>query len=269
MIFLLPIQKSSLVYKHFNSFQPSISFHSIHPASQASSAIPITFYTAPVQRLLVLARELGPVVGEAVVEPEGGPDQLVVAGAAAGAAQRQVHAVDVLGADALGLDAQGALGLAEVLVGVRGRQVPTAAQRVLHDGGGEVGVCAAVVGFQQLFGEVRHDVDGLGRREEADDGAVAEEAQVAVIGHDVHGAVPRHLRGRGLAGPDVVVGADVAAVKADARSAPEHLLPGRGVDAVQQGLRDGISKREGHLGDLCGFSIRLLEIWEHLLKWSA
>lgn len=68
---------------------------------------------------------------------------------------------------------------------------------------------------------------GLGGGEQADGGAVAEEAQVAVVGDDVDGgAAPGGLVGGCLARPDVVDGADVAAVEADAGPRPEHVPPG-------------------------------------------
>lgn len=59
--------------------------------------------------LVVLEQELGPVVGELVVAVKGPPDDLVVPGALAGAAQREVHAVHVLWRRALGFDVQVAL----------------------------------------------------------------------------------------------------------------------------------------------------------------
>ena len=64
----------------------------------------------------------------------------------------------------------------------------------------------------------------------ADGGAVAEEAEVAVVGHDVDGAVPGDVVGVGDAGADVVDGGDVAAVEADSGPVAPHLLPGGGVE---------------------------------------
>lgn len=78
-------------------------------------------------------------------------------------------------------------------------------------------------------------VYGLVGCEEGDEGPVAEEAQVAVVGYNVDGAVPGYLGWRGLAGPDVVIGTDVAAVEADARSETEHSVPGGGIDVVEEG----------------------------------
>lgn len=60
---------------------------------------------------------------------------------------------------------------------------------------------------------------GLPCSQQAYGGAVAEEAQVAVVGDDVDGAAsPGGLVGGRLAHADVVDGADVAAVEADARA---------------------------------------------------
>lgn len=81
---------------------------------------------------------------------------------------------------------------------------------------------ASVFGGQVGFGEVVHDVDGLGGGEQRGAGAVAEEAQVAVVGHDVDGGVPGDLGGGRRAGADVVDGADVAAIEAEARAGAEH-----------------------------------------------
>ena len=85
-----------------------------------------------------------------------------------------------------------------------------------------------------LLGEVVDDVDGLGGGEEAEGGAVTEEAQVAVIRDDVDGGVPGDLGGRRGAGADVVDGANVAAVEADARAGAEHAQPGGGVGFVEE-----------------------------------
>ena len=73
-----------------------------------------------------------------------------------------------------------------------------------------------------LFRQVMHHVHGLGGGEEANARAVAEEAQVAVVGDDMDGAVPGRLHGGGGAGADVVDGGYVAAVKADAGAGAEH-----------------------------------------------
>ncbi len=81
---------------------------------------------------------------------------------------------------------------------------------------------ASVFGGQVGFGEVVHDVDGLSGGEQRGAGAVAEEAQVAVVGHDVDGGVPGDLGGGRGAGADVVDGADVAAIEAEARAGAEH-----------------------------------------------
>lgn len=92
-----------------------------------------------------------------------------------------------------------------------------------------MGVGSLAVQFKQLRGEMVHDV-GRGRcGEEADGGAVTEEAQVAVVGDDeVRVSAPDGLVCR-LTGADVVDGADVAAVESYARARAEHVLP-RGVN---------------------------------------
>jgi hypothetical protein len=74
-------------------------------------------------------------------------------------------------------------------------------------------VRAVLVRRQELRREVVHDLGGLGGRDEADNAAVAEEAQVPVVRDDVYRAAPCDLRGRGLALADVIVRADVAPVE--------------------------------------------------------
>ena len=71
-----------------------------------------------------------------------------------------------------------------------------------------------------------HDIDRLHGRQEADAGAVVEEAQVPVIGDDQDGTVPGGLRGRGGAGADVVHCADVAAGEAEAGAGVVHCFVG-------------------------------------------
>ena len=87
-----------------------------------------------------------------------------------------------------------------------------------------------------LPGEVVDDLGGLGGGEQADGGAVAVEAQVPVIRHDVHGGVPGDLGRRRGPRADVVDCADVDAVEADARTGAEHVEPGGGVGFVEEGL---------------------------------
>lgn len=71
-----------------------------------------------------------------------------------------------------------------------------------------------------------HNLGGLLRGEEADDGAVSEESQVAVICDNMDwGTAPCSLVGRHLARPDVIDRADVASVEANARSAIKEILP--------------------------------------------
>ncbi|KAJ6442638.1 LOW QUALITY PROTEIN: hypothetical protein O9K51_03813 [Purpureocillium lavendulum] len=240
------------------------------------------------EEVLVVAQlELGPVVGQLVVAVEAAPDELVVARALAGAAQRQVHPVHVLGADALGLDEDVALELVERRLLVRGSsggascrrldlglgdgrrapqrqgvsgarrgaaqgrgEAPSALEGVAHDGRRSCRGCTVPVVMLMLMlmlvvvvvvlvlaplleeglaGEVVDDVARRVRGEQADAGAVAEEAQVAVVGDDVDGrAAPGGLVGGHLALADVVDGADVAAVEADTRARAEEVAP-RGV----------------------------------------
>lgn len=79
-----------------------------------------------------------------------------------------------------------------------------------------------MVGVQVLFAEVVDHVGGLRRGEQRDTGAVAEKAQVAVVGHDVHRCVPGNLRRRGGAGAYVIDCADITAAKAQAGAVVEH-----------------------------------------------
>lgn len=105
---------------------------------------------------------------------------------------------------------------------------------MVHDGAGERaadgggGGGAGAVGRAHVFlAEVVDDVDGFGGCEQRGAGAVAEEAQVAVVGDDVHGRVPGYLRGGRGSWSHVVHRADVAAVEAQARSRAEHSFVGR------------------------------------------
>ena len=79
--------------------------------------------------------------------------------------------------------------------------------------------------------QVGDDVRGLDRGEEGEAGAVAVEAQVAVVGDDVHGRVPGDLGGRAGAGTGVVDGADVGAATAEAGAGVVHCSVG-GVGGV-------------------------------------
>lgn len=96
---------------------------------------------------------------------------------------------------------------------------PSASQGMFH----HVTRQASVVGVQVLLQQVVHDVDWFGGGEEGDAGAVAEEAEVAVVRDDVHGGVPGDGGGGGGAGPDVVDGADVDAAEAEAGAVLEHV----------------------------------------------
>ena len=76
---------------------------------------------------------------------------------------------------------------------------------------------------QVFLCEVVHRVHGLCGCEERRAGAVAKEAQVAVVCHDQDWGIPGCLGGGGCAGADIVYGADVAAVEAEAGAGVEHL----------------------------------------------
>lgn len=116
-----------------------------------------------------------------------------------------------------------------------------------------------------LAGEMADHGGGLRRGEEADGGAVAEEAQVAVVGDDVDGAAAPGglgLGGRGLAHADVVDGADVAAVEADAGAVLEHVLPG-GVDGGGGPPEEGFGEGDGVVALLGeGEGVLVLAAWE-------
>lgn len=83
-----------------------------------------------------------------------------------------------------------------------------------------------MVGMHVLFGEVMYYVDGFGGCEKGGAGAVAEAAEVAVVGDDMDGGVPGGLAGCIASGPDVVDGADVAAVETEAGPGVEHVFVG-------------------------------------------
>ena len=177
------------------------------------------------ERLVVLELELRPVVRQLVVAPEPFPNQLVVLGrvrACRTGLQREVHRVHVARPGAFGLDVEVACGTGKVGRRCGGKfwrrrvaQAPAAAEGVFEqalrrgrDGlagsalecrrrGGEVqllvvlGVAAEEV--HVLFRQMVDDFHWLRGRQERDAGPVAEEAEVAVVCHDVDGAVPRHL----------------------------------------------------------------------------
>ena len=148
-----------------------------------------------------------------------------------------MHFIHVLDIDTFGLDMDIALrlpGISNVGTRTGSREAPPPPQRGVHDGRRER---AGVMRVQVLFRQVVHDFCGFGGGQQADGGSVAEEAQVAVVSDDVHGGIPGDLRGRRCAGPDVVDGADVAAVEAEARAGAEHLPPGGGVGALEEGER--------------------------------
>ena len=71
-----------------------------------------------------------------------------------------------------------------------------------------------------------HYVCWFGGGEEGGAAAVAEEAEVAVVGYDVDGGVPGDLAAGAAAGADVVDCADIAAVEAEAGAELEHAFVG-------------------------------------------
>lgn len=66
-------------------------------------------------------------------------------------------------------------------------EFPPATQAVVHHAAGET---AGVMRMHVFFGEVVDDVSRFGGGEEGGAGAVAEEAEVAVVGDDVDRGVP-------------------------------------------------------------------------------
>lgn len=96
---------------------------------------------------------------------------------------------------------------------------PSTSQRVLH----HVTRQSSVIGVQVLLQQMMHYIDGLGGGEEGDAGAVAEEAEVAVICDDVHGGIPGDGGGGGGPGADVVDRADVDTAEAEAGAVVEHV----------------------------------------------
>lgn len=192
--------------------------------------------------------------------PEPLPRQFVVPRAAHSprATKGQVQFVHVLWPDALGLDVDVAFRFAcafsmVVVSGSRVKkgtaQLPSALQRVPHHRAREHAF-SVVVNVQILLGEMMHHVRWLCGGEEADAGAVAEEAEVAVVGYDVDwGGVGGGAGRGGGAGPVVVDGADVAAVEADAGAGAEHGFVG-GVEWAEEQRRRGGRREVGADGDV-------------------
>ena len=103
--------------------------------------------------------------------------------------------------------------------------------------------------------QVGYDIDWLGGGEEGDASSVAIEAEVAVVGDDVHGGVPGDLRGRAGARSGVVDGADVGAGEAEAGSGVVHCAvggmggcQGKGQEGMSAGWRKGMGL-DGMPGD--------------------
>jgi hypothetical protein len=117
------------------------------------------------------------------------------------------------------------------------------------------------VEFEEGGSEMVDYVYGLVGGEEGDDSAIAEKAQVAVIGYDVNGTVPGYLGRGGLAGADVVVGADVAAVETYSGAETEHEVPGGGIDVVEECEGYGFW-RDGDGRGRVGVFFFVLEVWK-------
>ena len=83
-----------------------------------------------------------------------------------------------------------------------------------------------MVVVQIFFCEIVDYVCWFGGGEEGGATTVAEEAEVAVVGYDVDGGVPGDLAGGAGARADVVDGADVTAVEAEAGAEVEHAFVG-------------------------------------------
>lgn len=187
--------------------------------------------------------------------PEAFPDQLVIPRAARspGATKRQVQFVHVLWVHALGLDVDVALrfGCARPFIacgahrGVEGTaELPSPLQGVPHHRAREHAL-AVVVSVQVLLCEMVHHVRWFCGGEEAGAGAVAEEAEVAVVCYDVDWRGVGGRAGRGGGARAVVVdGADVAAVEADSGAYAEHALVG-GVDRVKDKRGRSVGKDLG------------------------
>lgn len=200
---------------------------------------PITPNPTKEKRLIILQPKVPPIVRQPIIAIKPPPHQLIIPRPLLpGAVEAQIQPVQIL-PHPLRLNKHVPLRLPDLPVGVvpRRPQPPPALVRHLHRRGRQVRARAAAVERQRLAREVVHHVGGLGHRQEGDAGAVAEEAEVAVVGHDVHGAVPGRGVRRRLAGAHVVHRGDVAAAEADAGPEAEHALPGGGVEGreVEEG----------------------------------
>lgn len=91
-----------------------------------------------------------------------------------------------------------------------------------------------IVRMEVFFREVVDHIGGLGSGEERDERAVAEEAEVAEVGHQVDGISPGQGVGGGTAGAGVVDGRDVDASEAEAGTGAEHLAVGVGVCGLEE-----------------------------------
>ena len=196
---------------------------------------PITLDPTPKKRPIVPQPKLRPIVRQPVITPEPAPHQFIVlgrTGALAAGAEGQLHRVRVLWIHAFGFDGEVTFGL-DVIVGFGGRisvgggrrKFPPAPQGIFHHDAGQSADDAAAV-VHVFSGEVVDHVDGYDGGEQGDAGAVAEEAQIAVVGYDMHGGIPGDLGGGRGAGADIIDFADVAAVKAEAGADVEHVRVG-------------------------------------------
>lgn len=227
---------------------------------------PIALDPTPIKRPIILQPKLAPIIRQPIITPIPLPSQLVIACPAARTLKTQQHLVHVLWGHTSRFHNERAFLLGGGVFCFeawdrRAGETPAAEEGVFHGCRGQ----RAVRFVHVLDEEVGDDVRGFAGREQADAGAVAQEAEVAVVCHDVDGRVPGDGGGRGLAGACVVDGANVAAVEADAGAALEE-------GAV--GWVDG-GDHEGHDGGLGGrwWELRFgfeVEIWiEGLAAFSV
>lgn len=207
------------------------------PASKNKSfAIPVTPDPTPKVRPIIPESEFRPIVRQSIVAPIPTPRQLIIprlprpASRALQLQHQLVHVfrIRLVCVRAVGLDVYHTLRLgvlARFCIGGVGvtAELPSSAQGMVHDRARQ----AACVARVKVFGrEVVDDVGGLGGGEERGAAAVAEEAEVAVVGYDQDGGVPGCLRRGGRARANVVHRADVAAVETEAGAGLEHLPVG-------------------------------------------
>lgn len=184
----------------------------------------------------MLQRKLCPVICQLVVAEVASPHHLVILGSLSCRSERQVHSEHVLGVMCFRLNSQVSLTRLPGLVGPRlrllprRRQSPATLVRFLHDSRRQVRVCIVSVPVQmkQVAREMGHNGARLRGSQQAYGTAVPEESKITVVCDDVNGAAPpRGLAGRCLTHANIVDGANVAAVEANARPRPKHVFPRR------------------------------------------